>query len=131
MIGNILRAAPLVLRVGYPAKIFLACRISDLLFCFNPTHRTKMGTSNRWETASINPLKPIKLFSQSITGGRLCCAFYQPQHPSGNAGSKSFCSAKLACFDFSSSNFLLLGHIPSTGGVALTYMKKLNQSLWT
>jgi hypothetical protein len=25
----------------------------------------------------------------------------------------------------------LLGHIPSTGGVALTYMKKLNQSLWT
>jgi hypothetical protein len=37
-----------------------------------------------------------------------------------NAGPKPFCWAKLACFDFSSSNFYLQGHILSTGGVALT-----------
>jgi hypothetical protein len=49
--------------------------------------------------------------------------------PVETLGQNHFAQPKLACFDFSSSNFLLLGHIPSTGGVALTYMKKLNQSL--
>jgi hypothetical protein len=37
-----------------------------------------------------------------------------------NAGPKLFCRAKSACFGFSSSNFLLLGHIASTLGAAQT-----------
>jgi hypothetical protein len=36
-----------------------------------------------------------------------------------NCRTKPFCRAKLACFDFSSSNFLLQGYIVSTGGAAL------------
>ncbi len=36
-----------------------------------------------------------------------------------NAGQKSFWWDKLACFEFSSSNFNLLGYILSTGVVAL------------
>jgi hypothetical protein len=37
-----------------------------------------------------------------------------------NAWPKPFYWAKLACLDFSSSNFLLLGHILSTGGANLS-----------
>ncbi len=40
-----------------------------------------------------------------------------------NARPKPFCCAKPACFDFSSSNFNLQGHIPSTGKVALKSWK--------
>jgi hypothetical protein len=36
-----------------------------------------------------------------------------------NAGPKPFCCAKPACFDFTSSNFNLQGHILNTSGVAL------------
>jgi hypothetical protein len=42
-----------------------------------------------------------------------------------NAGSKSLCWAKLACFDFFSSNFNLSGQILSTGGVALNHCSLL------
>ncbi len=38
-------------------------------------------------------------------------------------GPKVFCWAKLACFDFSSSNFNFQGHILSTGGVALRSLR--------
>jgi hypothetical protein len=34
-----------------PAKIFLTSKFSYLLFC-NPTHKTKTGTANRWETTT-------------------------------------------------------------------------------
>ncbi len=40
-----------------------------------------------------------------------------------NAGPKLFCWAKLACLDFSSSNFNLQGHIMNTSGVALSMSK--------
>ncbi len=39
---------------------------------------------------------------------------------STNAGPKPFCWAKLTCFDFSSSNFHLQGHIMSTCGSSLS-----------
>ncbi len=36
------------------------------LFLFpNPSHKTKNGTTNRWETTTSNPPGPIKIFSQS------------------------------------------------------------------
>jgi hypothetical protein len=71
------RASPVVLSM-WPCKIFLTFKFSNLLFS-NPSHKTKTGTANRWETTSSNPPWPIKLSSQSIAGVRFCCAFYQPQ----------------------------------------------------
>ncbi len=98
-------------------KYFLHPR---LVICFfsNLTHKTKTRTANRWETTNINPPGPTKLSSPLTVGVRLCCAFHQPHHFS-NVGPKPFCWAKLACFDFSSSNFLLFGHILSTSWAAL------------
>jgi hypothetical protein len=52
------------------------------------------------------------LLHSSLTGVMLCCASCQPQHTVPN------------CFDFSSSNFDLQGHILSTMEVAL------RPSLW-
>jgi hypothetical protein len=54
-----------------------------------------------------------------------------------NAKPKPFCWTKPVCFDFSSSNFRLLGHIPSTSGVALSITLQLvapilgAQEAWT
>jgi hypothetical protein len=42
-----------------------------------PTHKTKAGTANKWQTTNSNPPEPTKLSSQSTAGVRLCCAFYQ------------------------------------------------------
>jgi hypothetical protein len=46
------------------AKIFLTSKLS--FFSPNPsaTHKTKTGTSNRWETTNSNSPGPIKLSSQ-------------------------------------------------------------------
>jgi hypothetical protein len=52
-----------------------------IYFFSNPTHKTKTGTSNRWETTSSNPAGPIKLCRQSTASVRLCSDFCQPQHP--------------------------------------------------
>jgi hypothetical protein len=98
-------------------KNFLHPRLV-ISFFSNLTHKTKTGTANRWETTNNNPPGPTKLSSQSSVGVRLCCAFYQPHHFS-KVGPKPFCWAKLACFDFSSSNFHLFGHILSTSWAAL------------
>ncbi len=42
-----------------------------------------------------------------------------------NGGPKPFCSAKRACFDFSSSNVNVQGHIQSTGGIKVGTPLKL------
>ncbi len=91
---------------------------SIISFFSNLTHKTKSGIANMWETTNNNPPGPTKLSSQSIVGVRLCCAFYQP-HYFSNVGPKPLCCAKLTCFDFSSSNFLLFCHILSTSLAAL------------
>jgi hypothetical protein len=64
------------------AKIFLTSKLSffspPILV---PTHKTKTETSNRWETTNSNPPGAIKLSSRLTVGVRLCCAFYQLEHP--------------------------------------------------
>jgi hypothetical protein len=72
------------------AKTFLASKLGYLPFS-KLTHKTKIGTPNKWKTTNNNPPGPIKLSSQSIAAVRLCCAFYQPQHPLENVGAKAFC----------------------------------------
>ncbi len=76
--GDLTLGLMITAQYGDPAKIFLTSKFSYLLFS-NPTHGTKTGTTNRWETTNSNPPGPIKLSSQSIASVRLCCAFYQPQ----------------------------------------------------
>jgi len=52
--------------------------------------------------------------------------FYQPTSKlCKNAKPKAFCYAEQACFDFSSSKFLLRGHIVNTGGGALKNRESL------
>jgi hypothetical protein len=73
-------------------KIFPRSKFSYLLFS-NPTHRTKTGAANRWETTNSKAPGPIIMIDQSETGSssqiillrsslagvRLCCAFHQPR----------------------------------------------------
>jgi hypothetical protein len=56
-----------------PIKVLL-----HLLFS-NPTHKTKIGIANRWETTNTNRPRPIELCSQSTARVRLCCVFCRPQ----------------------------------------------------
>jgi hypothetical protein len=49
-----------------------------------------------------------------------------------NVGPKTFCGAKLAWFDFSSSNFNVQGHKLSAAGDALTVLDLQNpRTCWT
>ncbi len=115
MFAKWLRTSPSVLSM-WPYKIFFTSKFSYLLFS-SPTHKTKTGTVNMWETTNTNPRGPIKLSNQSTAGQagvKLCGASHQPQQ------TVQKCSAKLTCFDFSSSNFNLQVHILSTGGIALS-----------
>jgi hypothetical protein len=52
--------------VSVPAKIFLTSKFSYLLFS-NPTHKTKSGTANRWETTNSNPPGLIIMIGKSET----------------------------------------------------------------
>ncbi len=101
---------------------------------FNPTHKTKTGTANRWETTKKttwtnyydSPIRNREHQSDHIyyTLLRQVLGFVVPftsiSKLCKNAGPKPFCWTKLACFEFSSSNFNLQGHILSTGGVVLS-----------
>jgi hypothetical protein len=57
------------------------------------------------------------LLHSSQAGVRLCCSFTSLSKGCRNAWPKPFCSAELACFDFSSSNENMQGPIESNGGV--------------
>jgi hypothetical protein len=48
-------------------KIFLTSKFSYLLFS-NPTHKTKTGTANRWETTNSNLPRPIIMIGLSEIG---------------------------------------------------------------
>ncbi len=64
----------------WPCKKYLSRPKFSYLTLSNLIHKTKIGTANRWrETTNSNPHGPIKLYSQSTKGVRLCCAFYHPQ----------------------------------------------------
>ncbi len=120
-----------------PAKIFLTSNFSYLPFS-NPTHKNKTGTANRWETTNSKPPGPIIMIGQSQTGNGsqiifislfvwqgldFAMPFTSLSKLCKNVGPKPFRWANPACFDFSSSNFNLQGHVLSTGGVALMLPK--------
>jgi hypothetical protein len=92
-----------------------------LLTHFFPTPPIKLKLGH---TTISNTPGPIKLSSQSMAGVRLCCAFYQPVHPFNKCWAKTTLLIQGTCFHFSSSNFLLLGHILSIGGAALVSLLK-------
>jgi hypothetical protein len=52
-----------------PAKSFFSHPSFSYLLFSNSTHKTKIGTANRWETSNSNLPGLIKLSSQSETGG--------------------------------------------------------------
>ncbi len=52
--------------MGKPSKTFLTSNLGTN--SSNPTHKTKTGTANSWETTTSNPIGLIKLSSQSETG---------------------------------------------------------------
>jgi hypothetical protein len=76
--------------------VILQNYVSHLSFIFifsNPTHKTKIGTTNRWKNINNKPLRPIimigkliknkeqqslYLFCSYLRGVMLYCAFYQP-----------------------------------------------------
>ncbi len=72
------------------AKIFLTFKFNYVLFS-NPSHKTKTGTANWWETTNSKPPGLIIMIGQSGTGscsqitfitlfsGRHGYTFYQPQ----------------------------------------------------
>jgi hypothetical protein len=130
----------------------------SLVSCFfpKPTHKTKTGTANRWETTNSKAPGPIIIglanqkqgaaVRSDLSHSSLACLeqlhwhtrhgwellvgfyahFYQPTRKlCKNAKPKPICYAKQACFDFSSSKFLLQGHIVSTGGGGLKNRESL------
>jgi hypothetical protein len=48
------------------SKISLRSKFSYVFF-YNPTHKTKIGTTNKWETSNRKPLGPIIMIRQSKT----------------------------------------------------------------
>jgi hypothetical protein len=59
------------------------------------------NTSPHWilvELEFSNPPEPIKLFSQSIAGVRLWCAFYQPLHPVQKCWAKTILLSQAGMF---------------------------------
>ncbi len=103
-----------------PTKIFLTSKFSCLLFS-NPTHKTEMGTANRWELLIANHLdqslwlanqkrgKPVisYLLYSSRQVHVFAALFNSLNKLSKYAGEKPFSWAKPTYDDFSSSNFLI------------------------
>jgi len=107
-----------------PAKIFLTSKFSYYLFPTSPT-KLKLGLQigGRLQLAK-HSIRKREQQSDHICYTLLwqvlgfAVLFASLSKLCKSAGSKSLCWAKLACFDFFSSNFNLPGHILSTGGVA-------------
>jgi len=129
----------------------------SLVSCFfpKPTHKTKTGTANRWETTNSKAPGPIIIglanqkqgaaVRSDLSHSSLACLeqlhwhtrhgwellvgfyahFYQPTRKLCKNAKPKICYAKQACFDFSSSKFLLQGHIVSTGGGGLKNRESL------
>jgi hypothetical protein len=115
-----------------PAKIILISKFSYSLFS-NPTHKTKIGTANRWDATLTNQWADYYYWSirkKEQQSDHIYCTllwlvlgFAVPYTSLSklykNAGPNPFCLAKWAYFHFSSSNINLQGHIRSTSGVVL------------
>jgi len=112
---------------------FLHLSLVIYIFC-NPTQKTKIGTANRWETSNSNPLRPIisivdwKIGNSSqiifITLFSSLASTLVPDSANSTAkilGQNHFThSAKLAYFDFCSSNLMCgVTHTLSTAGDVL------------
>ncbi len=97
-----------------------------LLFS-NPTHKTKAGTANRWESTNQSPPRSIKLSSQSETGiSQEICVYWTLQGLLQGPGScalfKGQSSLLVDALDMTAAphpRFPAQGHILSTGGDAL------------
>jgi hypothetical protein len=129
-----------------PAEILLKSKFSYWLVS-NLTHKTKVGTTNRWEAANGESPGPITMISQSQTWSTVrlfehsaqCVTLLNVLHSLRQVlgfavlftslrtlckipGPKPFCWSKLACFDFFLSNINwapVKGQILITCGVAL------------
>jgi hypothetical protein len=140
--NSALRACPPVLSM-WSCNIFLTSKFSYSLFFCNPTNKTETGTADMWELLIENHLDqslylpnqkqgaPVRsyLLHSSVASAQLCWAFYQPLQTehicklSTYAGAKPFSWVKRVCFQFSSFDLNVEGHILSTGGDGLRYMK--------
>ncbi len=98
-----------------------------ILLSNTPTHPSKTRTANSWETTSYvnrNPPGTIKLSRLTNQHQYVSLDFAAVHFASLSkyifAGTKPFCWAKPACFDFSSSNFNLQRHWKQSCGVTLS-----------
>jgi hypothetical protein len=109
-------------------KYFVTSKFSYLLFS-NHSHKTKRPQiggrllipnhldQSLWLPKSENGIKSQIIFITPFSSFALPFTSFKELYE--NAGQKSFWWDKLACFEFSSSNFNLLGYILRTGVVAL------------
>jgi hypothetical protein len=94
-----------------PAKIILTSKFSYSLFS-NPTHKTKIGTANMWDTANDKPAGQLLLLvnqkegaavrsyllHSSLAGVRLWGALYQSQQIVQKCWAKSILPIQMGTF---------------------------------
>ncbi len=79
-----------------------------------------MDESLRWGNLETVSSSQFIVFTLSSAGAQRCCTIYQPRQTVRIMQSQNHClQAKLAYFDFSSSNFTMQDHVLSTAGDAL------------
>jgi hypothetical protein len=123
------RTSPAMLNMWPCLELFLTSKFSYYFFPSSPI-KLKLALQIVGRLLIATPPGPIKLCSQSTAGVRLCCAFYQPQQTVQKCWVKTILLSQTACFDFSSSNFNLQGHLLSAGGVALSNSKIRSNNTW-
>jgi len=123
------RASPAV-SVCDPVKIFFTSRLSYALFC-ERTHKTETGTLYRRRTSDSKPPGRVIIIDQSkeLSSNLFFCGCTALLRPLPTTA-KTFFWAKPAYIGFSSSNFTVENHIPSTAGDAVPATKtKTNSTL--
>ncbi len=104
-------------------KIFLTSKFSYLLLFSNATHKTKIGTANRWETTHSNR---VKLSRQWTTSVRLCSALYQPHSKHGQSLSCQNSELNFRLFKtYTLAKVLGTSHFRATRGDALTMLRQV------
>jgi hypothetical protein len=101
------------------AKIFLASKFSYLLFP-NPPLKLKLALQKGWKLLIGTHLDQSNYLANQQEVLDFAVQFTSLIKLCKNVVPKPFCSAKPACFDFSSSNFNLQGHILSTNAAGLS-----------
>jgi hypothetical protein len=135
--NSALRACPPVLSM-WNCKIFLSSKFSYSRFFCNPTNKTETGNCIYVGTINRKPPGPITIFGQSKTGRTCQIIFITPfsskctpllrllpalANWAHMQEQNHFSWVKPVCFQFSSFDFTVEGHILSTGGDALRCMK--------